>query len=93
MIVQAAVMYFTAGAGAGLIEVGNTVAQAMVDQAVNSMINQVTTELATAALTGNDPNLDMNAMFESAIQSAALVGMTSSIDTQFGFDAVDPTTR
>ena len=92
VIVQAAVMYFTAGAGAGLIEVGNTVAQAMVDQAVNSMINQVTTELATAALTGNDPNLDMNAMFESAIQSAALVGMTSSIDTQFGFDAVDPTT-
>ncbi|MFT5069982.1 MAG: hypothetical protein ACI9S7_002001 [Candidatus Paceibacteria bacterium] len=92
VLVQAAVGYFTAGAGSGLIEVGNRAAQAMIDQAVSSVIKQVATEVATAAITGNALNLNTNTLFENALQSAALVGITQRIDTQYGFNELDPLT-
>ena len=85
VLVQAVVSYFTAGAGSGLIEVSNGAAQAMIDRAVGSMIQQVSTELATSAITGEAPKLDMESMFDSALKSAALQGVSNALDSRLGF--------
>ncbi|MCH9739798.1 MAG: DUF637 domain-containing protein, partial [Epsilonproteobacteria bacterium] len=72
LIVQAVVSYFTAGVGTGLVAAGEGAVQLAIDAALNSMINQATTEMATAALTGNDLDLDLKSITKNAVQAGVL---------------------
>ena len=62
IIVQAAVTVLTAGAGTAFVAGIDATVDAMVNAAINSMITQTLTQLATAAITGNKLDLDINTL-------------------------------
>ena len=86
IIVQAVVTVLTAGAGTALVTGINATVDAMVNAAINSMITQTLTQLATAAITGNKLELDVNTLLTNSLKAAALAGLTAQIDTNLGLN-------
>ena len=86
IIVQAVVTVLTAGAGTAFVTGINATVDAMVNAAINSMITQTLTQLATAAITGNKLELDVNTLLTNSLKAAALAGLTAQIDTNLGLD-------
>nr|VFK11451.1 MAG: Haemagluttinin repeat-containing protein [Candidatus Kentron sp. LPFa]VFK24571.1 MAG: Haemagluttinin repeat-containing protein [Candidatus Kentron sp. LPFa] len=84
LLVQAVVAYFTAGVGAGAVNAGNAAVQAGIDAAINSLIQQATTQMVEAALTGNPPKFDTKAMLMGAITSAASGVASHGMDSALG---------
>jgi filamentous hemagglutinin len=65
-------------------------ADVMVQQALKNAANQVTQALLTAALTGNKPQIDFDALLKSSVQAGVLAGVNVKLDQKLGF--VDPKT-
>ncbi len=86
IIVQAVVTVLTAGTGTGFVAGINATVDAMVNAAINSMITQTLTQLATAAITGNKLELDINTLLTNSLKAAALSGLTAQIDTNLGLN-------
>ena len=86
IIIQAVVTVLTAGTGTGFVAGINATVDAMVNAAINSMITQTLTQLATAAITGNKLELDINTLLTNSLKAAALSGLTAQIDTNLGLN-------
>ena len=86
IIIQAVVTVLTAGTGTGFVAGINATVDAMVNAAINSMITQTLTQLATAAITGNKLELDINTLLTNSLKAAALAGLTAQIDTNLGLN-------
>jgi hypothetical protein len=91
LIVQAVTTYLTAGVGSGLSTGVGKLADVMVQQALKNAANQVTQAMLTAALTGNNPQLDFDQILKGAVQSAVLAGVNAKLDQQFGLSALEKT--
>jgi hypothetical protein len=92
IIVQATAMVLTYGTLGSAISgisgniVTNATAQTMVNAAISSMTSQLIAQLATAAITGNKIELDVNTLLTNSLKAAALAGLTAQIDTNLGLD-------
>ena len=87
IIVQAIATIATAGTATALVgamEAGMT--KVMVSAAINSLASQIVAQLATAAITGNKLDLDINTLLTNSLKAAALAGLTAQIDTNLGLD-------
>lgn len=90
LIITAIVTYFTAGAGAGVVgaATGTTVTaasatatQLAVSAAIDAVIVQATTSLASSAITGNKPKLDLDSLVTSAVTAGVLSYANSTLGT------------
>ena len=92
IIVQATAMVLTYGTLGSAISgisgniVTNATAQTMVNAAISSMTSQLIAQLATAAITGNKIELDVNTLLTNSLKAAALAGLTAQIDTNLGLN-------
>ncbi|MBN1839437.1 MAG: filamentous hemagglutinin N-terminal domain-containing protein [Campylobacterales bacterium] len=92
IIVAAVVTVCTMGAGAGVAAgmvqgmnmAASAATQAAIQSAIQSVVVQATSSLVTAAITGNSPELDTNAV----IKGAVLAGVMSYTNTTLTTDAL-----
>ena len=89
LIITAIVTYFTAGAGAGVVGAATgttitaasaTATQLAVSAAIDAVIVQATTSLASSAITGNKPKLDLDSLVTSAVTAGVLSYAKGLID-------------
>ena len=81
-------MYFAPGAGElGLASLGGTGAMnAATQSAIASLSQQLTSQILTAAVTGNPLNLDADALLKSTLQAGMLSGLTATLDTGLNYN-------
>ena len=89
LIVQAVVAYFTAGAGNALVAGGleaakQTLMQQVLAAAVQSLVRQGVSQLATAAITGNSPEFNIKSMVKGALVAGATVYASGFINADMG---------
>ncbi|QOG13279.1 hemagglutinin repeat-containing protein [Arcobacter sp. FWKO B] len=84
LIVQAIVTYFTASAGSGLTSsISNVALKAATNAAIQSVISQITVQLATSAITGNSLQLDVNSIAKGAVSAGVLTYANALAYNQF----------
>jgi filamentous hemagglutinin len=93
LIVQIVVTYFTAGTGTALTaDITNVALQAVTKAAVQTVVTQATVSLATSAITGNKPQLDLDSLARSAVAASVLVyaeGLVSDALRADNFEVTD----
>jgi filamentous hemagglutinin len=85
IIVQTIATIMAPGAGTALVQGMSATAATMINAAIVSLQTQFISATMTAALTGNGLELDLGDMLENSLKSAAMAGLTASIDTEMGF--------
>ncbi|QOG12847.1 filamentous hemagglutinin N-terminal domain-containing protein [Arcobacter sp. FWKO B] len=87
LIVQAIVTYFTASAGSGLTSsISNVALKAATNAAIQSVISQITVQLATSAITGNSLQLDVNSIAKGAVSAGVMSYASSMIDSSLNLE-------
>lgn len=96
LIITAIATVCTAGAGIGVAAAGSmgissAATSAAVAASIDAMVANAISQVAAGVITG-DMKIDLKSMIKSAVTAGALSGATSIIDTQMGYNAIDPTT-
>jgi filamentous hemagglutinin len=95
IIITAIATVATAGTGSAAVGAIGGISNATVNTAVIASVNALAanamTQIASGVITG-DMNLDFNAMIKSAALAGAFSVVTTTIDTQMGYNKIDPTT-
>ena len=89
LVVQAIVAVATAGAGNAILAGTTAAGNAIVSAAVQSVVNQLSTEILTAVITGESLNIDLGSLVTNAVKSAVFAGVTEAMDTEMFSDAVN----
>ena len=94
LIVAVVVTVLTAGAGTAIVgaagtAAAGTTAAAVQAAVVQSVVTGVTTQLTTAAITGNSFKLDGKALLKGAVSAGVMSYAGSMIDSSLGLEGVD----
>jgi len=80
----------TGGIASGITgAMGAAGSNVLVQAAVSSVVNQLSTEILTAVITGESLNIDLGSLVTNAVKSAVFAGVTDAIDTEMFSDAVN----
>jgi len=83
LVVQAIVAVSTGGISTAITgAMGAAGSSVLVQAAVSSVVNQLSTEILTAVITGESLNIDLGSLVTNAVKSAVFAGVTNAIDTE-----------